>query len=450
LIPNKAPTEMNHSTVNNVIDGDGTDRCDSYIHHDNRISNGTSTSSYAARETTYQSQTPNDGTMNYYSKDFDSNNNNKYDDDNQNDYDDEDDRKPPAKPTLNDSMQTIVDVDHQANNPLEVVVDDDAADDDDDDDDENNQNDDEDEDEDDENSNASSSKPETPIKAEDGRPLSEYEILRLERMKRNREYLSQLGLETNKDHDKNHPLKKQKPVRPKKEVVVIRRSSISRRTKMQPIRYVEPKSIRELLETANFGMGPKSSNNKDETKNGISSTTETTNLVPGPTIASSPSSSLPTDAAPSTTHHDYSTKALCNKLDIPYERKNRMEIFIYKEFRRIRSYQRTILQKVERLHRNVEKELKYWSNQNDIYIRKQQKKQQQQQLLIMQRNYAMMMQKQNQNKMNKKEIVQQMDRKMPHIIQAINKYDLAISVRSSSVHMYIHIYPTTFFTFYSF
>lgn len=70
---------------------------------------------------------------------------------------------------------------------------------------------------------------------EDGHQLSAYELQRLERIRRNKEYLASLGLEKNKPWPQ-----KPQPARKKRDSVKLaRRSSLSRTTKAKPISYSE-------------------------------------------------------------------------------------------------------------------------------------------------------------------------------------------------------------------
>jgi hypothetical protein len=110
-------------------------------------------------------------------------------------------------------------------------------------------------------------------------------------------------------------------------------------------------------------------------------------------------------------------------LDIPNKKGERMEMFIFKEFRRLRSMKRLLLQKAERAHRLAQREVKYWYSQKVTYDRKQKKKR-----FIDDYVQSYYMQQQRCN--TKREIVQAMDLKMPMITQAIKKYDQSILVRS--------------------
>jgi len=79
-----------------------------------------------------------------------------------------------------------------------------------------------------------------------GRPLSAYEIMRLERIKRNQAYLAKLGLEADAKNGKKGTLLgedsttvKKKKIKKKKAAVVLRRSSVSRKTKAKAIDYAD-------------------------------------------------------------------------------------------------------------------------------------------------------------------------------------------------------------------
>jgi hypothetical protein len=74
---------------------------------------------------------------------------------------------------------------------------------------------------------------------EDGHALSAYEIQRLERIRRNKEYLASLGLEKNNEAI-SAAKKKKKPAR-KKQPDIKRRSSISRASKEKVVTYSERK-----------------------------------------------------------------------------------------------------------------------------------------------------------------------------------------------------------------
>ena len=97
-----------------------------------------------------------------------------------------------------------------------------------------------------------------------GRPLSAYEIMRLERIKRNQSYLARLGLEKEGKTSSllaphKEKMKKKKPKKKKETVVLPRRSSVGRRTKAKAIDYKEKsvKSKDDLLPAAERKKEPK-------------------------------------------------------------------------------------------------------------------------------------------------------------------------------------------------
>jgi hypothetical protein len=259
-------------------------------------------------------------------------------------------------------------------------------------------------------------------------------------MKRNREYLSQLGLESNDNEQGSR--KKIKPTRKRENTVIVeRRSSITRRTKLQPIQYVGPKSIREMIQRAmqqgdendttssrrNQKLKVPNDNNTDAT---LPTTSTQTATITTDGVATSTTVVSSTSKSKVTSHvNDDRDGAMDNDDDknnkdgfgIPYKKGNRMEIFIFKEFRRLRSVKRQLLQKIERTHRMVQKEMKYWYHQKFQFDRKMQRK-----LFIDQ--YLLQQQQQQQMKNTHRDTLRSIDQKMPFVLQAIKKYDQSILV----------------------
>ena len=298
--------------------------------------------------------------------------------------------------------------------------------------------------------NDTTSSNDIPTTTEDGRPLSEYELLRLERMKRNREYLSLLGLDN--DTAQQQPSRKRvKPIRKKENTVIVeRRSSITRRTKLQPIQYVGPKSIREMIQramqqgedgeenTTNANLLQRKQKSKwtmDPDHSHIHTSTSNSNSNTGSTdptfTATTTATTLSDDVAVANEENDRNggSNKNNNEIDdgdtnihtrdgfgIPYIKGNRMEIFIFKEFRRLRSEKRQILQKVDRTHRMVQKEMKYWYHQKIQFDRKMKKK-----LFIDQ--YVQQLQQQQQMKHTQRDLLRAVDQKMPLVVQTLKKYD---------------------------
>ena len=297
--------------------------------------------------------------------------------------------------------------------------------------------------------NDTTSSNDIPTTTEDGRPLSEYELLRLERMKRNREYLSLLGLDN--DTAQQQPSRKRvKPIRKKENTVIVeRRSSITRRTKLQPIQYVGPKSIREMIQramqqgedgeenTTNANLLQRKQKSKwtmDPDHGHIHTSTSNSNSNTGSTDPTFTATTTLSDDVAATNEENDQNGGSNNNNDkneiddgdtnihtrdgfgIPYIKGNRMEIFIFKEFRRLRSEKRQILQKVDRTHRMVQKEMKYWYHQKIQYDRKMKKK-----LFIDQ--YVQQLQQQQQMKHTQRDLLRAADQKMPLVVQTLKKYD---------------------------
>ena len=149
--------------------------------------------------------------------------------------------------------------------------------------------------------------------------------MRLERIKRNQEYLATLGLEENN----TKPVKKKKRVRPSVPAAPVEpRSSLSRRTKTR-VSYV-PQPLRI------------------------------------PTATSS--STLPKNTASSSSKPSSEAKATPKRK----ERKasERMDRGIYDEFKRIASSRRELLKQAKRQVRTADKEVKHWSKQARKFQRK--------------------------------------------------------------------------------
>jgi hypothetical protein len=171
--------------------------------------------------------------------------------------------------------------------------------------------------------------PEEPSKPTDeyGRPLSAYEIMRLERIKRNQAYLAKLGLEADVKTGKSKTLlgdEAPKKPRPKKktEVQVLRRSSVSRRTKTKDIDYTE-KTVKR--------------------KEDILTKTEKKKKVPKPKKV---------------------------KSEKQQKREDRLPLFIYREFKRIETTRNKNLHTAEKLNRKAENEVRMTQRSLDALERK--------------------------------------------------------------------------------
>ena len=332
------------------------------------------------------------------------------------DDDEEEDRKPAAIPsptttrvvasTSNKSdLDDYMGNDHDENNDQQQPVESDADNDGDDDDDENERMDAQKST--DEHNSVNNPNPTTIPTSADGRPLSEYELLRLERMKRNREYLSQLGLES--DQPPQQPRKKK--AKPKENIVVERRSSMTRRTKLQPIQYVGPRSIREMIQRAHGENG-------DEKYQKPSSKSKLTNLTLSTTTATIESNDATGRGSVNADENDEEddNNNVVDGFSIPRKKGHQMDIFIFKEFRRLRSVKRQVVQKVERMHKMVQKEMKYWYHKKQNYDRKMNKKS-----FIDQ--YCLQQEQQQQLKVSQRDMLRHLDQRMPFVLQAMKRYD---------------------------
>jgi hypothetical protein len=241
--------------------------------------------------------------------------------------------------------------------------------------------------------------------ADDGRQLSEYEILRLERIKRNREYLAKLGLDNPADVATEPDKKRSKIGRPKRETsavdIIERRTSISRRTKMKPVSYVEPSvSVRDILRTIE-GKVKDASGDKSTVTHTVDASAE---QEPQPNVRK------PTD---------YDTR-----LPRITKKEHRMESYIWAEFRRLKSIKSSTLKKAERALRLAEKEVKYWRNRFTIWERRNERR-----LEAERQRQNEVLQKQQFGGKTMRELLSEMDQRMPIMLQAVEQYDNAIMVR---------------------
>jgi hypothetical protein len=212
---------------------------------------------------------------------------------------------------------------------------------------------------------------------EDGRQLSEYERLRLERIKRNREYLAQLGLEGN---NSKAPERKKRIKRDSSSNEILERRSSSRQVK--PVRYTEPSvSVRSIMRAVQ-GMD-KASLEPSESQDGIQ-------------------------------------RKPAKKCDPQH----RMEGYIWAEFRRLKSHRKGILKQAERALKWAEKEKKYWTNRSFLWERKNQRIIEAQQQRIEEERQRLQF-----GGKTTKELFHEMSRRLPIIQQAIDEYDRSLLVR---------------------
>ena len=216
---------------------------------------------------------------------------------------------------------------------------------------------------------------------EHGRELSRYELLRLERIQRNRDYLSQLGLDKldsmrQKPKKKKKPITKPVPSQPQRSSGRVRKS----------VSYKEPSnSVAALL---------RKTNNKE------SSTAKTTKKPP-----------------PAPTNDPTPTKKRTPKVV-------RMERFLFREFQRIKSLKTQTLKEAQRLVKAAEKQVVYWKRQvakYEIKKAKQGEKQRKQQL----QQAAL----QDFGGKTLKQLGREIDQKMPTLVAALQRYDQEYEVR---------------------
>jgi hypothetical protein len=214
---------------------------------------------------------------------------------------------------------------------------------------------------------------------EEGRPLSAYEILRLERIKRNRQKLAQLGLAKPKDAvlgSENSEAKLNKPPRPRKSEAALPQRARSSRTKKN-LNYAEPPvSVRSLVKTSEDG--------KEETK-------QVRGVVDSAKVA---------DAT-----------AFSERKRTWDRETERLPQDIYREFKRIRSHKRDILIEAQRAARNADKEIRYWTKRVEKYektfLRKKDETDEKVAL----------------GGVTSRELLQSIDARLPEIQQAVRDYE---------------------------
>jgi hypothetical protein len=216
----------------------------------------------------------------------------------------------------------------------------------------------------------------------DGRQLSEYELLRQERIKRNKQYLAALGLEGTSANGgakaSGKPIKrKRKRVSPSQ-----KRSSLSRRTK-ESVNYTEPPaSVASLLR--------KVENNDQEKKKGRP-----------PKLPSERKTKDPID---------------------------RLEKFVFLEFKSIKAHKRQVLVQAEKNLGKASKEVKYWKKRAEVFERRQQRK------LDRKLEQAKIIKRLEDERRQlgggtAKELLQDIDNRMPDILSAVARYDAIFEVR---------------------
>lgn len=204
----------------------------------------------------------------------------------------------------------------------------------------------------------------------DGRELSEYEIKRLERIRKNKEYLKQLGLEGDNGVLGSRPTTKKKKKPASSAPVPVKKRS-SRRAARKKVDYSEPSAtIASLLRAEE----PKK---KDDDK--------------GPRKSR--------------------------------DKANRLERFIYDEFKSIASRKKNLVREAERYVRAAEKEVKFWTRMVEKEERRERRKQE---------GGSLYTKKDEEIELigcTLRELLQEVDSRMPELIEAAEKYDDEFQVR---------------------
>lgn len=190
------------------------------------------------------------------------------------------------------------------------------------------------------------SKPAAPVLGEDGRVLSAYEIMRLERIRRNQEYLAKLGLDSIKEQQQQD-LQEQQQKRRRKSVdnAMPEKQRLSRRAKAA-VDYSEPSiSIAALLRESK----------KEETAEAKPIKEKKVSLDHSEQQQSRPKKGKP--------------------------RRDRMERFIYDEFCVIQNHKKRVLKEAEKNVRLAEKEVKFWSKRMEKVLRQEERRAERQRIL---------------------------------------------------------------------
>jgi hypothetical protein len=218
-------------------------------------------------------------------------------------------------------------------------------------------------------------------KESDNEGLSDYEKLRLERIRRNQEYLSRLGLEEQKSKwkpQKRARKKRDDSTKPEEETTHQQRKA-SLRTKTEQVRYSDL-SIKEIL-----GHKPRA-------------------------LESQP-----------------------RKRKLEKEIQHRMERYIYREFQRIQAERNAAQKQIDLLIRRTEKEEAFWGK---IIEQKEHRSQlSQARQLELEEERALF------KGLTLRELLKQVDNRMPELLQAAQKYDQEIEVRSTRVNLIVYDVP---------
>lgn len=213
-----------------------------------------------------------------------------------------------------------------------------------------------------ESSGSSDDEEETPNFSSDGREISAYEQLRLDRIRRNKEKLAQLGLQGQEGSGVLGKKRTKKRPRKKKEEIKMR-SSLSRHTKQKPMNYAEPSnSVSALLRKQSAAL--KKSSSSSRKSKGIS---------------------------------------------------ERMDKFIHLEFKRMQGHKTTVVKRTNRFVKHATRELAYWSKRKTGKV-----------VNLSENRLATKLRHEEERQhlgSTAKEFLQQIDARMPELLDAAAKYD---------------------------
>lgn len=201
---------------------------------------------------------------------------------------------------------------------------------------------------------------------DNGDGLSDYEKLRLERIRRNQEYLSRLGLEEEKVKWKPQKMERKRKDPPEQLGEFTRKASL--RTKTEQVRYSDI-SMREIL-----GEKPRAAKEPKPKKQRQGERTP----------------------------------------------QHRMERDIYREFQRIQAERNNAQKQIEQLVRKIEKEAAYWKKLLEQKVNRSH----QARKLELESERAVF------GGLTLKQFMQQIDQRMPELVQAAADYDREMEVRS--------------------
>lgn len=209
-----------------------------------------------------------------------------------------------------------------------------------------------------------SSQPPNPTHVDaEGRPLSAYEIARLERIRRNKEYLQRLGLDGHRPKPERRASADGRPKKKKPPPPMSPQKRSARRAARKTIDYTEPSaSVADLLRDKKAGAKPKPPKKERKTKD-------------------------------------------------PAER---MELFIFHEFKRVRGEKTSILKQADRDKRAADKEVRFWEKQVERADQRQQRRLEATTFKDEQRE---------QLGVTIKELMQQVDSRLPELLEAAEQYD---------------------------